>query len=215
MKKGAFDLDDLADQLKQLQKLGGMGGVMNLLPGMGKIKKQMEGLDLDNKVLKRQMAIIGSMTPYERRNPKVMDARRKKRVAAGSGTKVEEINRLLKMHLQMAAMMKQMGQGKGMFGKMMGGGKGAPDAAELETHAGGALEARPQRAAGGFERDDEGRLAAADAGASRPRRRESFPASADCRVWAADRPSRVCRVSARRSESISTRIKGDRPWPLR
>ena len=70
MRKGAFDLDDLADQLKQLQKLGGMGGVMNMLPGMGKIKKQMEGLDLDNKVLKRQMAIIGSMTPYERRNPK-------------------------------------------------------------------------------------------------------------------------------------------------
>jgi signal recognition particle subunit SRP54 len=130
MKKGAFDLDDLSDQLKQLQKMGGMGGVMNMLPGMGKIKKQVEGLDLDNKLLKRQMAIISSMTPYERRNPKVMDAKRKKRVAAGSGTKVEEINRLLKMHLQMAGMMKQMGQGKGLFGKMMG--KGAPDQAELE-----------------------------------------------------------------------------------
>ena len=130
MKKGAFDLDDLSDQLKQLQKLGGMGGVMNMLPGMGKIKKQVEGMDLDNKLLKRQMAIISSMTPYERRNPKTMDAKRKKRVAAGSGTKVEEINRLLKMHIQMAGMMKQMGQGKGLFGKMMG--KGAPDAAELE-----------------------------------------------------------------------------------
>jgi signal recognition particle subunit SRP54 len=91
----------------------------------------MEGLDLDNKVLKRQMAIIGSMTAYEKRNPKVMNAARKRRVAAGSGTKVEEINRLLKMHLQMAAMMKQMGQGKGMFGKMFGG-KSAPDAAEIE-----------------------------------------------------------------------------------
>ncbi|MGH6908020.1 MAG: signal recognition particle protein, partial [Aestuariivirga sp.] len=90
----------------------------------------LEGADLDNSVLKRQMAIIGSMTPYEKRNPKVMNANRKKRVAAGSGTKVEEINRLLKMHVQMAAMMKQMGQGKGLFGKMMG--KGAPDAAELE-----------------------------------------------------------------------------------
>ena len=124
MKKGAFDLDDLSDQLKQLQKMGGMGGVMNMLPGMGKIKKQVEGMDLDNKLLKRQMAIISSMTPYERRNPKTMDAKRKKRVAAGSGTKVEEINRLLKMHIQMAGMMKQMGQGKGLFGKMMG--KGAP-----------------------------------------------------------------------------------------
>ncbi len=132
MRKGAFDLEDLADQLRQLQKLGGMGGMMNLLPGMGKIKKQLEGVDLDNSVLKRQMAIIGSMTGYEKRNPKVMNASRKKRVAAGSGTKVEEINRLLKMHLQMADMMKQMGQGKGLFGKMMGGGKGAPDAAELE-----------------------------------------------------------------------------------
>jgi signal recognition particle subunit SRP54 len=131
MRKGAFDLDDLAEQLRQLQKLGGMGGVMNMLPGMGKIKKQMEGADLDNKVLKRQMAIINSMTPYEKRNPKVMNASRKKRVAAGSGTKVEEINRLLKMHLQMAAMMKQMGQGKGLFGKMFGG-KAAPDAAEME-----------------------------------------------------------------------------------
>lgn len=133
MRKGAFDLEDLADQLKQLQKLGGMGGVMNLLPGMGKIKKQLDGLDLDNKVLKRQMAIIGSMTPYERRNPKVMNASRKKRVAAGSGTKVEEINRLLKMHLQMAGMMKHMGQNKGLMGRMFGGGGGkAPDAAEIE-----------------------------------------------------------------------------------
>jgi signal recognition particle subunit SRP54 len=131
MKKGAFDLNDLADQLQQLQKLGGMGGVMNMLPGMGKIKKQMEGLDLDNKVLKRQMAIIASMTAHEKRNPKVMNASRKKRVAAGSGTRVEEINRLLKMHLQMGAMVKQMGQGKGLFGKLMGG-KGAPDAAEIE-----------------------------------------------------------------------------------
>ena len=107
MKKGAFDLEDLADQLRQLQQLGGMS------------------------VLKRQMAIISSMTAFEKRNPKVMNASRKKRVAQGSGTKVEEINRLLKMHLQMADMMKKMGQGKGLFGKMFGGGA-APDAAELE-----------------------------------------------------------------------------------
>ena len=131
MKKGAFDLDDLADQLKQLQKMGGMAGMMNMLPGMGKIKKQVDGVNLDNGILKRQVSIISSMTPYEKRNPKIMNASRKKRVAAGSGTKVEEINRLLKMHMQMAAMMKQMGQGKGMLGKLMGG-KGAPDAAELE-----------------------------------------------------------------------------------
>ena len=105
--------------------------MMGLLPGMGKIKKQLDGVDLDNTVLKRQMAIISSMTPFEKRNPKVMNASRKKRVAAGSGTRVEEINRLLKMHLQMADMMKKMGQGKGLFGKMFGGGA-PPDAAEIE-----------------------------------------------------------------------------------
>jgi signal recognition particle subunit SRP54 len=131
MKKGAFDLEDLAEQLRQLQKLGGMSGMMGLLPGMGKIKKQLAGVDLDNGVLKRQMAIIGSMSKFEKRNPKVMNASRKKRVAAGSGTKVEEINRLLKMHVQMADMMKKMGGNKGLMSRMFGG-KGAPDAAEME-----------------------------------------------------------------------------------
>ena len=85
MKKGAFDLEDLAEQLRQLQKLGGMSGMMGLLPGMGKIKKQLAGVDLDNGVLKRQMAIIGSMSKFEKRNPKVMNASRKKRVAVGLG----------------------------------------------------------------------------------------------------------------------------------
>ncbi len=131
MRKGSFDLNDLADQLRQIEKLGGMGGVMNMLPGMGKMKKQIEGMDLQKKVFNHQLAIIGSMTKAERRNPKIMDGKRKKRVAAGSGTKVEEINKLLKMHVQMADMMKQMGQGKGMLGKLMGG-KAAPDAAEME-----------------------------------------------------------------------------------
>jgi signal recognition particle subunit SRP54 len=133
MKKGAFDLEDLAEQLKQLQKLGGMSGVMGLLPGMGKMKKQLEGVDLDKLVLARQLAIIGSMTPFERRNPKVLNASRKKRVARGSGVDVSEINRLLKMHLQMADMMKRMGKNKGMLGRMFGGaGGGMPDAAELQ-----------------------------------------------------------------------------------
>jgi signal recognition particle subunit SRP54 len=104
---------------------------MKMLPGMGKLTKQLEGQDIDNKVFKRQVAIIGSMTKRERANPKIIDGKRRKRIAAGSGTKVEEINRLLKMHVQMADMMKQMGQGKGMLGKMFGG-KAAPDAAEME-----------------------------------------------------------------------------------
>jgi signal recognition particle subunit SRP54 len=132
MKKGTFDLDDLAEQLQQMRKLGGMSGVLGLLPGIGKVKKQLEGVDLDNLVLKRQLAIIGSMTAFERRNPKAMNASRKKRVAKGSGTKVEEINRLLKMHLQMADMMKKVGRNPGLFGKMFGQAPALPDQAELE-----------------------------------------------------------------------------------
>ena len=85
MRKGAFDLDDLAEQLNQMQKLGGMGGVLGMLPGVGKIKKQLDTAKLDDAILKRQQAIIGSMTKSERKNPKVLNASRKKRVAAGLG----------------------------------------------------------------------------------------------------------------------------------
>ena len=132
MRKGAFDMNDLADQLKQLERMGGMGGVMKMLPGMGKVQKQLEGTDLDKTVFKRQLAIIGSMNKRERMTPKIIDGKRRKRIAAGSGTKVEEVNKLLKMHLQMSGMMKQMGSGKGMFGKMFGG-KGMPSEAEMEA----------------------------------------------------------------------------------
>ncbi len=132
MKKGMFDLNDLAEQLKQMQKLGGMSGVLGMMPGVGKIKKQLEGQDLDKSILQRQLAIISSMTPKERIQPKMLNASRKKRIAKGSGVEVQDINRLLKMHIQMASMMKKMGKGKGMFGKMFGGGGDMPDAAELE-----------------------------------------------------------------------------------
>ena len=141
MRKGAFDLEDLGEQLKQMQRLGGMGGVMGMLPGMAKMKQQMAGANLDEKLLKRQGAIISSMTPFERRNPKQLDAKRKRRIASGSGAKVEEINKLLKMHRQMADMMKMMGNNRGMMQKMagalgmgggMGGMGGAPSAAEIE-----------------------------------------------------------------------------------
>jgi len=125
MKKGQFDLDDLAEQLQQMSKMGGMAGVLGMLPGMGKMKKQLDGAQLDDSIFKRQGAIISSMTKVERRNPKLLNASRKKRVAAGSGTSVQDINRLLKMHRQMADMMKQMGKKgmKGLFGGM-GGMKG-------------------------------------------------------------------------------------------
>ena len=116
VKKGAFDLDDLAEQLKQMQKLGGMGGVLSMLPGLGKVKKQLDAANLDETILKRQQAMIGSMTKSERKNPKLLNASRKKRVASGSGTSVQDINKLVKMHRQMADMMKAMGKKRGMLG---------------------------------------------------------------------------------------------------
>jgi signal recognition particle subunit SRP54 len=106
--KGGFDLDDLAAQLRQLRKMGGMGGVLGMLPGVNKIKKQLDEARLDESLLKRQEAIIGSMTKSERRNPKLLDASRRRRIAAGSGTTVPEINRLLKQYQDMAQMMKRM-----------------------------------------------------------------------------------------------------------
>ena len=126
VKKGAFDLEDLAEQLTQMQKLGGMGGVLSMLPGIGKIKKQLDPANLDDSILKRQQAIIGSMTRAERKNPKLLNASRKKRVAAGSGTSVQDINRLVKMHRQMADMMKAMGKKRGALSALFGGG-GMPE----------------------------------------------------------------------------------------
>ena len=130
MKKGSFDLEDLSDQLAQMQKLGGMGGVMSMLPGVAKLKGQINEAGMD-KSLVHQRAIIGSMTPFERRNPKALDAKRKRRIAAGSGTKVEEINKLIKMHRQMADMMKTMGRNKGMLNRFLGNTGAAPSEAEM------------------------------------------------------------------------------------
>ncbi len=132
MKQGAFDLDDMAEQLKQMQRIGGMSGVLGMMPGVGKLKAQIADANLDDKILTRQHAIITSMTPAERRNPKVLDARRKRRIAAGSGTKVEDVNRLVKMHRQMADMMKAMGRNTGMLNRLVGRGGGrAPSEAEM------------------------------------------------------------------------------------
>ncbi|MEL7463052.1 MAG: signal recognition particle protein [Pseudomonadota bacterium] len=142
--KGKFDMNDLQGQLEQMQKMGGMGGLMSMMPGMGKISKQMEDANFDDSVIKRQIALIQSMTKKERRNPQILQASRKKRIAKGAGLEVQELNRLLKMHRQMADMMKKMGKmgKKGMmrgalsqlFGKggmdpsMMGAPGGAPGA---------------------------------------------------------------------------------------
>lgn len=132
MKKGKFDLEDLSEQLNQMKKLGGMSSIMSMLPGIGKMKKQMDAAQFDDSVFTRQQAIISSMTKKERHFPKLLNASRKKRVAAGSGTTVQEINKLLKMHRQMADMMKKMSKKSGM-GAMFGGGM--PDISEAELEA--------------------------------------------------------------------------------
>jgi len=139
MRKGQFDLADLREQLVQMQQMGGMSGLMGMLPGIAKMKNQLASANLDERVLKRQMAIIDSMTPRERRNPDVLKASRKKRIAAGSGTKVEDINRMLKMHRSMSDVMKAMGSGKrgpmAGLANMLGLGGGMPSPEEMQKLA--------------------------------------------------------------------------------
>ncbi len=108
LESGRFDLDDLSSQLRQLRRMGGMGNMLSLLPGVGKIKKQLSEANIDEKILKRQEAIISSMTGAERKNPKLLNGSRRRRIAAGSGTSVPEVNRLMKQYQDMAQMMKQM-----------------------------------------------------------------------------------------------------------
>ncbi len=108
LQRGNFDLDDLAGQLRQIRRMGGMSGMLGMLPGVGKIKKQLAGANIDETVIKRQEAIIGSMTSSERKNPKLLNGSRRRRIAAGSGTSVPDVNRLLKQHQDMAGMMKKM-----------------------------------------------------------------------------------------------------------
>ncbi|EJZ21001.1 signal recognition particle protein [Rhizobium sp. Pop5] len=123
MAKGKFDLNDLADQLRQMQKMGGMGGIIGMMPGMAGMKDKMAAAGLDDKLFGRQIAIIQSMTKAERANPDLLKHSRKKRIAAGAGTDAAAINKLLKMHRQMADMMKMMGgKGKGGLMKQMMGG---------------------------------------------------------------------------------------------
>jgi signal recognition particle subunit SRP54 len=121
MKKGQFDMEDLADQLKQMRRLGGMQGVLSMLPGVGKVKDQLAAAGLDDGMLKRQEAIIQSMTKKERAKPDILNGSRRKRIAGGAGVEVSEVNKLLKMHRQMADMMKRVGKlgARGAFG--MGG----------------------------------------------------------------------------------------------
>ncbi|QIQ85860.1 signal recognition particle protein [Erythrobacter sp.] len=123
--KGKFDLNDLRMQLRQMQNMGGLGMLAGMLPGMKKAKAAMAASNMDDKVLVHMDAIISSMTPKERANPALMNAKRKKRVAAGSGTDVQTVNKLLKMHQEMGRAMKQikkMGGLKGLAAMFGGGG---------------------------------------------------------------------------------------------
>ncbi len=107
MLRGKFDLDDYAAQIRQISKMGSISGILDMLPGMGQVKSQLAGKDLDTSVLKRHTAIISSMTKVERRTPEIIKASRKKRIAAGSGATVQEVNRLLKQFDDMSTMMKR------------------------------------------------------------------------------------------------------------
>ncbi|MDQ3557881.1 MAG: signal recognition particle protein, partial [Pseudomonadota bacterium] len=143
LKKGEFDLEDLAEQLKQMQKIGGMSVILGMMPGIGKMKKQLAAAGLDDSIVGRQLAIISSMTRQERHKPALMNGSRRKRIAAGSGTDVAAVNKLLKMHRQMSDMMKKLGKQRGGLAGMFGGGMPQPDPAMLEQLQKGGLGGMP------------------------------------------------------------------------
>ncbi|MFZ4684951.1 MAG: signal recognition particle protein [Hyphomonadaceae bacterium] len=147
MQKGQFDLEDYAGQLRQMQRMGGLGGMMEMLPGVKDAKAKMAAAGIDDRVMKRKEAIIMSMTPKERRKPDLLQASRKRRIAAGAGVDVAEVNKVLKEHRNMADMMKKLGKGglkglAGMMGNMGGpggmggmGGGGGPQMSQQQLNA--------------------------------------------------------------------------------
>jgi signal recognition particle subunit SRP54 len=149
--KGQFDLDDLAGQLQQMKKMGGLQGIMGMLPGVAKMKNQMADSGIDDRMILRQEAIISSMTKAERKKPDLLNASRKKRIAAGAGVDVQDVNRVLKQHRQMADVVKSMARGgpkkmqqmAAMLGSLGGGmpgmGGGGPDMARLKALGGGKM----------------------------------------------------------------------------
>ena len=116
MSQGSFDMNDMLKQIGQLKKMGGLGGVMSMLPGIGKLQKQMAASNFNDKAISKQEAIIYSMTNKERINVALLNASRRKRIASGSGTSVSEVNRLVKQQQDMARMMKKMGKMGGLGG---------------------------------------------------------------------------------------------------
>ena len=139
MRKGLFDLADMREQLLQMANMGGISGLMGMMPGVAKMKNQIANAGIDDKILKRQVALIDSMTRQERKHPDILKASRKKRIAAGAGGKVEDLNKLLKMHRNMADMMKAMGSGKrgplAGIAQAMGFGGGMPSPEQMKALA--------------------------------------------------------------------------------
>lgn len=150
--KGLFNMNDMKSQLEQMLKMGGMQGVMSMMPGMGKMAKQAEEAGFDDRTIRRQIALIQSMTKRERANPDMLQASRKKRIAGGAGLEVAELNKLLKMHRQMADTMKKLGNMKGGMLKqamaaMQGKMGGLPAAGEMDP----AKMAEAAKAIGGMK----------------------------------------------------------------
>jgi signal recognition particle subunit SRP54 len=139
MRKGQFDLSDMREQLLQMANMGGISGLMGMMPGIAKMKNQIANAGIDDKIIKRQVAVIDSMTRQERKHPDVLKASRKKRIASGAGVKVEDVNKLLKMHRNMADMMKAMGSGKrgpmAGIARAMGFGGGMPSPDQMKALA--------------------------------------------------------------------------------
>ena len=156
MAKGLFDMNDLRNQLRQMSRMGGLSGLAAMLPGIKQVKQAMASGAADDKVLVRMDAIIGSMTPKERSRPELLNAKRKIRVAKGSGTTVQDVNKLLKMHQEMSTVMKKMkkmgglkglgallGGGGGGLGGLLGGGAGGLGGGMPPMPGGGGLPGLP------------------------------------------------------------------------
>lgn len=152
MAKGQFDMNDMRSQFRQMTKMGGLGALAGMMPGMKKAKAAMASSNMDDKVLVRMDAIIGSMTPTEREKPALLNAKRKIRIAKGSGTTVQDVNKLIKMHKEMAKAMKRIKKMGGLKGlaAMFGGGDGAGGGEPDMDAAMNALGGMPKGGLGGM-----------------------------------------------------------------
>ena len=158
--RGYFNLNDLRSQLEAMEKMGGFQSVMSMMPGMGKISGQLEAAGLDERFIRRQMALIDSMTRRERVNPKILQASRRRRIARGAGQEVSDLNRLLKMHRQMVTMTKGKSKGhlRGAFASLFGKSGVPAGPGPSSMLGGGALPGFPDESLPGFDKAALGNL---------------------------------------------------------